>query len=77
MRRYVVWFPANREGEFEFLCSTQCHWTKDKTEALREAKEGIEEHQLSCDPPLSKKEALEELGGQPVVYELTLKRIYK
>lgn len=43
MIRYAVWYPDNRHGEFQFLSSTQSHWTIKKSEALSEALDTVEE----------------------------------
>ena len=75
MIRYVVWCPGNREGEFEFLCATQKNWTTKKKEALDEAEDRVRETMLMCNPPMTRTEAVEELGGPPVVYKLTIERV--
>lgn len=74
MKRYVIWLPANRKGEFEFLTSTQSNWTSSINTARREAKEIIQSYQENFDPPLTEEEAIDEIG-KPVIYELTIKVI--
>lgn len=75
MKRYVVWCPANRRGEFNFLCSTEQNWTASKQGAIKEASTMVVEMQHNYNPPLTPEEALEKLGGKPVVYELMLKQL--
>ena len=49
--------------------------TDSLEEAIQEAKEQVVEMQESVRPKYTRKQALEELGGKPVVYKLTLTKI--
>lgn len=73
MKRYVVWNRNNREGEFEFLTSTQDHWTSSLKTAQKEKRELFEEYRTNYDPPLSIEEAEEECSL--VILELRVREI--
>jgi len=75
IKRYVVWNPNSRRGDFEFLSSTQNHWTPSLQGAIKEAQDAVVEMQNNFEPPMSTKEALAELGGKPVVYELLITKV--
>lgn len=72
--RYVIHCPSNRKGEFEFLTHNQSNWSTSLPKVKEELNDLIEDYMHNYDPPLSKKEALEELGN-PVIYQLTVKEV--
>lgn len=74
-KKYVVWNPGSRPGDFNFLCATQEHWTDSVVDAIQAARDEVAEVCAKYDPPMSRRVALEELGGRPVVYEITLRRV--
>ena len=72
--RYAIHCPSNRGGEFEFLTHNQSNWSSSLQKVREELEESIEERMLSYDPPLSRKEAVEELGI-PRIYQLTVREV--
>lgn len=74
MIRYALWFPENRSGEFEFLCHNQSNWSTSLKKVKEAAEEAIQEHMSNYDFPLTREEAMEEIG-KPVIYKLTVERV--
>ena len=75
IKKWVLHARADREGEFMFCCSTQNNWCESLEQAREERKDQIRERQDCYEPRLSRKEALEELGGDIDIYEITLKKV--
>jgi hypothetical protein len=86
--KYVLWLPQNRPGEFEFLCHTQMNWTTSLKKIKKELEEQIESTRLSSvhlvdespeypdgEKPLTREEAIEEMGGMPKIFKLTIEEI--
>jgi len=72
--RYVIHCPSNREGEFEFLSHNQSNWSSSLKKVKEELEGLIDDYMHDYDPPLSKQEALDELGN-PVIYKLTVEKV--
>ena len=71
---YAIYLPINRPGEFKFLTHTQAFWSSDLSKVKKEFKGVIPNHMSSYDPPLTRKEALQDLGT-PVLYKLIIEKI--
>ena len=72
--RYVIHFSSHREGDFEFLSHNQSKWSTSLFKVRKEVKELIEDYRHNFEPPLSKKQALEELG-KPAIYQLSVEEV--
>ena len=75
MIRYAIWFPQNRPGELEFLCHNQRHWSRSLENVKKEVENLIEGMMEDFDCPMTREEAIEELGGEPVIYKLDIRRV--
>lgn len=74
MVRYAIHLGNSRDGEFEFLSSTQSHWTKSLKDARLEAEAIVQEHMASVYPPYTKKQAIEETG-KVRIFKLTVEEV--
>lgn len=72
--RYAIHFSSNREGDFEFLTHNQSNWSSNLKKVKEELEGLIDDYMHDYDPPLSRKDALWELG-QPVIFKLTVEEV--
>ena len=71
--RYALWNTYNRAGDFEFLCSTQTHWTSSLTKIKIEKENSLLNCELSVEPPYTRAEVLEEYN--PIILKLIVEEI--
>jgi hypothetical protein len=72
--RYAIHFSSNRQGELEFLCHNQRHWSTSLKKVRKEVEDSIYEHMHSCEPPLTREKALDEMG-KATILKLTIEEV--
>lgn len=71
---YAIYLPSNRKGELKFLTHNQAYWSDSLKKTHMEFKRVVTDHMNNYDPPLTREEALEELGT-PILYKLSVEKI--
>lgn len=82
MIRYAVKMPQTRDGEFEFLCATQSHFTKSLEVARKEVASMLNPRNadFQCATKTgwrfpTRAELIDDLGGEPIIYELNIRKV--